>query len=174
MLPVPRTWIAAAVLAVPLALATAVAAAQPGPDARMTWSVAEGGEEDMKLGLSVPDYNNYAGLWMSCRRKSGTIMLYIHLQKKNLPAVAELVKRNRGLEVTLTAGKEETPAYPGLGYDQHDETWQLEIRLDLADPLVTALSETGRIELKGRAGARTFQGLGIGEAWPNFAGACRP
>ena len=101
-------------------------------------------------------------------------MLYIHLQNENLPAIAELVKGNRGLEVTLTAGKEETRAYPGLGYDQHDETWQLEIRLDLADPLVTALSGSGRIELKGRAGARTFQGAGNGHAWPNFAGACHP
>ncbi len=169
----PQAWIAAVVLVVSLASTIVIASAQPGPNARQTWSAAEGGDEDMKLGLTIPDDNNYAGFWMSCRRKSGTVMIYIHLQKKALPGVAELVKANRGLEVTLTAGKEETRAYPGLGYDQHEETWQLEIRLDLADPLFAALAGSGRIELKGRAGARTFQGAGIGGAWPDFAGPCR-
>ena len=61
MLTVPRTWIAAAVLAVSLAKATAIATAQLGSNARTTWSAAEGGEEDMKHGLSVPDHNNCAG-----------------------------------------------------------------------------------------------------------------
>jgi hypothetical protein len=147
--------------------------AQQGAPPRLAWSFSEGGDDEVKLGLAAPDDQNYAGVWMSCRRRSGVVMLNIQLQERNLPAAADAVRGNKAIEVTLKGGREEAQAYPGLGYDQHDGIWQLEFRLDAADPVLAGLAASGRLETKGRVSSHVFMGTGMAKAWPQFAAACR-
>jgi hypothetical protein len=101
------------------------------------------------------------------------VLLNIQLQARNLPAAADAVRSNRAIEVTLRGGREEAPAYPGLGYDQHDGIWQLEIRLDIGDAVLAGLAASGRLETKGRVTSQVFLGTGMPRAWPPFAAACR-
>ena len=149
----------------------ASAVAQTGA---MAWSASEAGEDEIKLGVARPGEMNYGGLWMSCRKKSGTVMIYMQLDRKALPVIAESVKANRGIELTLRSGKTDTITYPGLGFDQHDGIWQLEVRLDLADPVFAALAANGRIEARGNGLSLSFAGSGIARAWPVFSVPCKP
>jgi hypothetical protein len=164
----------ASILALPLlAPMPAPPALAQGGAPRLAWTTSEAGAEEVKLGLAAPEDQNFAGLWMSCRRRTGIVMLNIQLQARNLPAVAEALRGNRAIEVTLRGGREEAPAYPGLGYDQHDGIWQLEIRLDLGDPVLAGLAASGRLETRGRVSSLVFMGTGMAKAWPSFAAACR-
>lgn len=160
-------------LAAMMSLPMAAPALPQGGAPRLAWAMSEGGEEDVKLGLAAPEDQNFAGIWMSCRRRTGIVMLNIQLQARNLPAAAEAVRGNKAIEVTLKGGREEAPAYPGLGYDQHDGIWQLEMRLDVGDPVLAGLAASGRLETKGRVSSQVFMGTGIAKAWSPFAAACR-
>jgi hypothetical protein len=159
-------------LATALSPALSPALAQSGAP-QLAWAMSEGGEDEVKLGLAAPEDQNFAGIWMSCRRRTGIVLLNIQLQARNLPAAADAVRSNRAIEVTLRGGREEAPAYPGLGYDQHDGIWQLEIRLDIGDAVLAGLAASGRLETKGRVTSQVFLGTGMPRAWPPFATACR-
>jgi hypothetical protein len=163
-------WLA---LAAMLALHMPASALAQGGAPRLAWAMSEGGEDEVKLGLAAPEDPNFAGVWMSCRRRTGIVMLNIQLQARNLAAVAEAVRGNKAIEVTLKGGREEAPAYPGLGYDQHDGIWQIEIRLDIGDAVLAGLAASGRLETRGRVSSQVFMGTGMAKAWPPFAAACR-
>jgi hypothetical protein len=160
-------------MAILLILSMAAPALAQSGAPRLTWAMSEGGENDVKLGLAAPEDQSYAGLWMSCRRHTGIVMLNIQLQARNLRAAADAILGNKAIELTIKGGREETTAYPGLGYDQHDGVWQLEIRLDFADTVLAGLAASGRLETKGRVSSQIFMGAGMPKAWPPFAAACR-
>jgi hypothetical protein len=110
---------------------------------------------------------------MRCRQGSGMVNLNVHVPKQGLASVADVIRRNRSLEIRLGASDETMLEYPGLGFDMHDETWQFQFRLALDSPFFAALARSGRIEIGNAGFKKTYRAAGIVKAFPRFHAACR-